>query len=394
MANKKEVTDYIEKLGAAEKILFETLAFDQTAKSYAFKDSERFKGYYINWLEEIARYNCEVRGIEYSLNTEETLQKARNELTDFIKKEDKNFDNSKETLQEIFVTKKTSKSLNKEQKTCISFLRDYIKNKKDEGEVSGIDLNQNSGGVFFNSLSYKKNRDLLDITNKASSQTPLDLNLRTKIFKRNKKVFNGFKTTKYPATELGDTVVKTEFGIYTMAIRDDKKLTIGMEIYDTLKNLKTSQEFNPVSESMSEQYDIYRIDSVSGRNFERLILNLLPSLDYDNARLTPKTGDMGGDIIAEKNQETIVFQVKSISKNSNKKSCGVKALRETTSAIENYSADRGILVCNRQFTSNVNEEAKRSIKTVELWDRAKITEIVHDSHFSPAEFREIFRQLS
>ena len=46
--------------------------------------------------------------------------------------------------------------------------------------------------------------------------------------------------------------------------------------------------------------NIIAVDNLSGRQFEAFLEKLLLSVGFTNVRLTPLSGDFGGDIIAEK----------------------------------------------------------------------------------------------
>ena len=112
------------------------------------------------------------------------------------------------------------------------------------------------------------------------------------------------------------------------------------------------------------QTTIFDADKLSGNDFQDFMAEILKANGYTDVRVTGKSGDQGGDILATKGEESLVIQAKRFSidrKVSN------SAVQEALGAIGYYNANRGIVVTNSFFTSGAKELAK--INNITLWDR-------------------------
>ena len=100
----------------------------------------------------------------------------------------------------------------------------------------------------------------------------------------------------------------------------------------------------------------------NGYDFEDYIVSLLRRNGFRKVRTTPKSGDYGADIIAEKDGEMYAVQCKLYGK-----SVGVKAVQEVFSAMQYYNCHAAVVATNSRFSRNAMNLAD-STGTI-LWDR-------------------------
>lgn len=113
---------------------------------------------------------------------------------------------------------------------------------------------------------------------------------------------------------------------------------------------------------------INEIDMMSGIEFEKRMAILFSNLGY-KASLTPNN-DFGGDIILEsKENKKTVIQCK---RWNNK--VDVKAVQETSTAVQFYDADEGIILTNNYLTPRAKELANKV--NVRVWEREKLIELL------------------
>ena len=101
------------------------------------------------------------------------------------------------------------------------------------------------------------------------------------------------------------------------------------------------------------------VSKMSGVEFETYIAGLLKGNGF-NVIGTPTTGDQGADLIAKKDDKTIVIQAKRY-----EGSVGNSAVQEVTAAIRYYNGDEGWVITNSTFTQSAKELAhKNNIKLI------------------------------
>lgn len=129
-----------------------------------------------------------------------------------------------------------------------------------------------------------------------------------------------------------------------------------------------------------------RFMNLSPRKFENFILEFFRELGY-KADLTPKTGDYGGDILAKKNRESIVVQVKRY-KSSNV--VGVHHINQVVGARQFYNANKAIIITTSYFSKNGRALAKRT--NVELWDWNILYDKIKKVYLEGKEIYEYFNK--
>jgi len=106
----------------------------------------------------------------------------------------------------------------------------------------------------------------------------------------------------------------------------------------------------------------------NGQDFEEYVAALLKSNGYRHIRTTPKSGDYGADIIAEKDGLSYAIQCKLY-----EKAVGIKAVQEIFSAMQYYECDAAVVATNSRFSRNAANLAE-STGTI-LWDRDALVEM-------------------
>ena len=114
---------------------------------------------------------------------------------------------------------------------------------------------------------------------------------------------------------------------------------------------------------------IDKIDMMSGEEFEETIAKLLAKQGFTDINVTPYSGDHGVDILATKDEVKYAVQCKRYNSY-----VGNKAIQEVFTGQHYYHAHSAIVVTNRWFTKNAQQEAKKL--DVELWDRNTLSRML------------------
>jgi len=113
------------------------------------------------------------------------------------------------------------------------------------------------------------------------------------------------------------------------------------KLYHTAQKKKTSEEIDN--------------DKMTGKEFENYIAKLLREKGYTDVRGTPATGDQGADLIAKKDNKTIIIQAK-----RHQGKIGNKAVQEIIGALSFYRGDEGWVITNSTFTLSAKALAQKS----------------------------------
>ncbi len=135
---------------------------------------------------------------------------------------------------------------------------------------------------------------------------------------------------------------------------------IPIEYKEIKNNLLTSFKsyYNARKNEGAKSQDVSKM---SGVDFENHIADLLRKNGFTNIVGTPKTGDQGADLIAKKNNKTVIIQAKRY-----ENSVGNKAVQEVIGAIRFYNGDEGWVITNSKFTKSARELAdKNNIKLID-----------------------------
>jgi restriction system protein len=127
----------------------------------------------------------------------------------------------------------------------------------------------------------------------------------------------------------------------------------------------TLERFDP-----AQFITIYRVDAMTGLEFEEFLALLFTSIGYD-VKTTKKTGDQGADLFAVKFGKKIVIQAKNYTEN-----VGNSAVQQVLAAKTFYSCDDSMVVTNSYFTPSAKELAKSG--GVQLVDRRQLQNYIDE----------------
>ena len=102
---------------------------------------------------------------------------------------------------------------------------------------------------------------------------------------------------------------------------------------------------------IKKDIDIKNFEIKTGIDYENYVANLLKKYNF-KVQTTPKTGDFGVDLIAEKDKLKIAIQCKYYSR-----PVGIKAVQEVISGMKFYDCEVGCVISNNVFTKNAKKLA-------------------------------------
>ena len=142
--------------------------------------------------------------------------------------------------------------------------------------------------------------------------------------------------------------------------------------YQIMKTLGFEKEDKRKYKYSSAYNDLYKLNPYE---FEKFIEDLFSKMDY-SARVTTKSngnegGDYGADLIAKKNGNTIIVQVKRWRSGN---LVGADAIRSTLGAMPKFKADKSIILTTSDFTEQAYEQAKEA--PIELWNGRYLEELI------------------
>jgi len=114
------------------------------------------------------------------------------------------------------------------------------------------------------------------------------------------------------------------------------------------------------------------IDEMTPRQFEKFIETLFSRMGY-STKLTPQTGDYGGDVIAINENEEILIEVKHYSEG---KKVTPKEVQRTLGAMYFYKANKAIFITTSDFTKNAKNLEEGA--PIELWNREILLEKIRE----------------
>lgn len=121
---------------------------------------------------------------------------------------------------------------------------------------------------------------------------------------------------------------------------------------------------------MSEvEYELMRVDCMSGIEFERWCSKLLSISGFDNIQLTPASNDQGVDLLAEFKGVKYAVQCKCYSSD-----LGNKPVQEVNAGKVIYNCHVGAVATNRHFTAGAKAAAQAT--GILLWDRDTLADML------------------
>ena len=120
------------------------------------------------------------------------------------------------------------------------------------------------------------------------------------------------------------------------------------------------------------RYTLAQLDEMNGHEFEYFCADILKKNHFIDVEVTQGSGDHGIDILAEKDGITYAIQCKRYSSN-----IGNAAVQQAHTGKSLYHKDIAVVLTNRYFTAQAQEEAKAL--GVKLWDRDKLNSMIESS---------------
>jgi HJR/Mrr/RecB family endonuclease len=153
-------------------------------------------------------------------------------------------------------------------------------------------------------------------------------------------------------------------------ILNEKGMRLSLDKWDTtlivLKHYIQEKEERLTRESVSVLPQ--KFSTLSGSDFENLLYRLFTAMGYA-VQKTGKTGDQGGDLVANLNGQRIVIQAKCYTS-----TVGNAAVQEAVAAQKFYDCNKIMVVTNSSFTKEAIELAK--VNNVELVSGGKLSELL------------------
>lgn len=128
---------------------------------------------------------------------------------------------------------------------------------------------------------------------------------------------------------------------------------------------KTLENFDP-----NNYLNIYKIDSMTGFEFEDFLVRLFSTLGYD-VEETRKVKDQGADLFVSRFGKKVVIQAKNY-----KDSVGNAAVQQVLSAKAFFNCDEAMVITNNHFTPSAIELAEKT--GVKLLDREELEKFIDE----------------
>ncbi|MDO4453295.1 MAG: restriction endonuclease [Eubacteriales bacterium] len=139
-----------------------------------------------------------------------------------------------------------------------------------------------------------------------------------------------------------------------------------------IKECRKSKEEIKIEKKKQRSWSDFDFDRTDGETFEYFCAELLRANGFTNVELTKKTGDLGVDILAEKEQITYAVQCKCHASN-----IGNQAVRDIYSGKECYHCMIGVVMTNRFFTKAAAKLAAEH--NILLWDREYLFQLIKNA---------------
>ena len=119
--------------------------------------------------------------------------------------------------------------------------------------------------------------------------------------------------------------------------------------------------------------------NMSPYEFEEFIAELFGRMGY-STETTKASSDYGADVIAKRNGETTIIQVKRYKEGNN---VGNQTVQQTLGAMFRFNAGKSIIVTTSKFTRQAMKQAEGA--PIELWDKEKLHSMVERYMIQPFE---------
>jgi len=139
------------------------------------------------------------------------------------------------------------------------------------------------------------------------------------------------------------------------------------DVFDLLRFYIQKKEEQLTRESIKKQPQ--KFESLTGEEFEKLLYRLFEAMGY-KVEWIGKTGDQGGDLIANKSGERILIQAKCY----RDRPTGNEAVQQVVGAMKYYDCNKTMVVTTSYFTDEAIALAKAN--NVELISKEQLQEML------------------
>jgi hypothetical protein len=147
---------------------------------------------------------------------------------------------------------------------------------------------------------------------------------------------------------------------------DFEKLSLLINRKEQIRTEETKKE-------EKTKFNIYSLDSLSGKEFEDFLRWMFQELGYA-VELTKVTADSGVDLVVKKDKDKIAIQAKRFNRNTKVSN---NVVLKTHGGMGIYKCNKSMIITTSYYTNQAMQDAKKL--DIELWDRdilsAKIDEI-------------------
>jgi len=172
---------------------------------------------------------------------------------------------------------------------------------------------------------------------------------------------------------------------FALSLNEITRILYDLSFYEDKVHFSTlpSDKLRKIKENRSKTFDLFyqrveesnimnKIDKMNGHEFEYFCADILKKNHFIDVEVTQGSGDHGIDLLAEKDGITYAIQCKRYSSN-----IGNAAVQQAHTGKSLYHKDIAVVLTNRYFTAQAQEEAKAL--GVKLWDRDKLNSMIESS---------------
>lgn len=271
-----------------------------------------------------------------------------------------------------------------QQYQSASFRLFYILRLSDIRINSIIEYLTEHGILNFDSIGakYTFNSSLWEkLKFKLATQLPFGINWDRNEMQRTKDLF--YNSLPFPLYNLNDDFIRqSPYSNGLFSARQFAITSTGQVEHATKQDLPFNLDYQEITNDerawLQEasglpftEYELNRIDNMSGSMFEQWCSAFLLKIGFSNIENIGGSGDQGADIIAVFNGRLYVIQCKCYSS-----PLGNKPIQEVFAAKTYYGADKALVITNNHFTKGAYDLAEKT--NVSLIDRTSLQRLLQD----------------
>jgi len=148
-------------------------------------------------------------------------------------------------------------------------------------------------------------------------------------------------------------------------------LLIGSSVIVSILSLLAMIRYRSSKRRRLKGLTLRELKSMSPREFEHAIAELLRALEYKDVKVVGGSGDLAIDVIARYNNRRVVLQCK---RYNERKVTSPEMQMFIGMIVTEHNADKGIYVTTSSFTRDAVMLARRH--GIELWDGDRLSELL------------------